>query len=105
MRWSAALTPVKTTLGDVLNDPVRHQVPDRHSLRDTLPACGRGDRQRGDLDQADPPVWQARAAQPVPGPGAADEMREFEQFVHVLPGHELLERVGAGDEEELGVRV
>src|SRR5215831_2835879 len=40
---------VQPTLGDVLDDAVRHQVPDRLLLADAMPAPGRGDRQRRDL--------------------------------------------------------
>src|SRR5260221_10757974 len=60
--------PVESALGDVLNDPVRHQVPDRLSVRDPLPAAGRGYRAGRALDQADPAIGQARASQAVPGP-------------------------------------
>ena len=39
----------------------------------------------------------------VAGPGAADEVGELEELVGVAPGEDVGERVGAGDEVELGV--
>src|SRR6266404_9462345 len=44
---------LKSALGDVLHDPVRHQVPDRLARVDPGAALGGRDSQRGDLDQAD----------------------------------------------------
>ena len=41
----------------------------------------------------------------VTGPGHADEVRQLEQLVDVLPGHDGGQRVGAGDEKPLGVRL
>src|SRR5258708_13750425 len=81
--------PVESALGDVLNDPVRHQVPDRHSVRDPLPAGGRGRREGRAPDQADADIRQHSAPQPLPAQGAADAMGGLEQFVRVLPGHQL----------------
>src|SRR5215471_9836817 len=89
--------PVKCPLRDILHDAVRHQVPDGLPLLDPLAAIGRGDRQRRDLDQADPAVRQPGTAQVMPGPGAPDEMLELEQLVGILPGHHLLQGIGAGD--------
>src|SRR5689334_3492654 len=40
---SDAAVLIEPTLGDVLNDAVRHQVPDRLPLADAMPAPGRGD--------------------------------------------------------------
>src|SRR5436305_1013072 len=43
----SAIPPlVQAAFRDVLHDAVRNQVPDRLTLRDALPACGRRDRQR-----------------------------------------------------------
>ena len=39
----------------------------------------------------------------MPRPGDADEVRELEQGVSVLPGQDLGESVGAGDEEQVDV--
>ena len=41
----------------------------------------------------------------VARPGHADEVGEREQLVDPAPGQDLGQRVGAGDEEQLGVRV
>ncbi len=37
----------------------------------------------------------------MPGAVAAHEVREIEEFVHVLPAQDSAQRVGPGDEEEL----
>src|SRR5216684_1413024 len=97
---SALFLLVEPAFRDVLDDTVRHQIPDRLSSHDTLPAVGRGDRQGGDLHQADPFAGQPVSGQPVPGPGAADEMSELEQLVRILPGHHPGQGVRAGDEEQ-----
>src|SRR5260370_15043665 len=98
---SALFPLVEPAFRDVLDDTVRHQIPDRLSSHDTLPAVGRGDRQGRDLHQADPFAGQPVSGQPVPGPGEADEMRELEQLLRVLPGHHPGQGVRAGDEEQL----
>src|ERR1035438_5963848 len=84
---SAGLLLVEPAFRDVLDHAVRHQVPDGLPGRDTLPAVGRGDSEGGDLQQADPFPRQPMSGQPVPGPGAADKVRELEQLIRVLPGH------------------
>src|SRR5450755_4047194 len=94
---------VELALADVLDDAVWHQVPDGVTGADPGAALGRGDGQRGNLDEADPLVRQSAEGQPVTGPGAADEMRQLEQLVGVAPGDHPGQRVGPGDEEELGV--
>src|SRR5215469_14515086 len=94
---------IKLALGDVLHDPVGYQVPDRLARLDPGAALGGRDGQRRDLHQADLPVGQARPRQPVPRTGTAYEMREGEKLVHVVPGQDLGQRVGAGDEEQLVV--
>ena len=38
-----------------------------------------------------------------PGPGHADEVRQVEHLVDVLPGEDLLQRVRPGDEVQLGL--
>jgi multiple sugar transport system permease protein len=96
---------VETALGDVLDDAVGDQVPERLPGGDPVAALARGDRERGDLHQRHLAVRQARPGQPVPGPGAADEVRQREQRVDVVPGQDVLERVRTGDEEEVGVGV
>ena len=71
-----------------------------------LAALGRGDRQRGDLQDGHPvrgDALERRGVHLVAGPGAAHEVRELEQLVGVAPGEDLGERVGAGDEVQLGV--
>ena len=39
-----------------------------------------------------------------PGPGHADEVGQVEELVGVLPGQDLVQRVGAGDEEQVDLR-
>src|SRR5690606_16003147 len=94
---------VEVALVDVLDDAVRDEVPDGFARVDALAALGGGDRQGGDLHEGDPPVGQAGVGEAVTGTGHADEVREPEQLVGVVPGEHLLQRVGAGDEEHLGV--
>jgi hypothetical protein len=90
-------------LGDVLHDTVGHEVPDRLAGMDPVTAVGGADRHGGDLHQGDPVGGQPRLRQLVPGTGDPDELGEPEQLVGVLPGQDLGQRVGAGDEEQLGV--
>src|ERR1700730_15705144 len=98
---SALFLLVEPAFRDVLDDTVRYQIPDWLSSHDTLPAVGRGDLQGGNLQHADPLGCQPVGGKPVPGPGAADEMRELEQLVRILPGHHPGQGVRAGDEEQL----
>src|SRR6202451_1430812 len=100
---SRASVLVALALADVLHDPLGHQVPDRVAGPDPGPALGRGDGQGGDLDEADVVVRQPGQGQPVPGPGAADEVGQLEQLVRVPPGDHLSQGVGPVDEEELRV--
>src|ERR1700727_1753763 len=53
---------VQSTLADVLNHAVRHQVPDRLACGDPVTALAARNRQRRDLHQGDLPVRH-------PGPG------------------------------------
>src|SRR3954447_6262616 len=50
---SAIPTLVQAAFRDVLHDPVGHQIPNRLTLRDSVPARGRRNRQRRYLHQAD----------------------------------------------------
>ena len=104
-RRAAGVPPVEPPLVDVLDDAVRHEVPDRLAPADPVAAVGRADRQRRHLHQADPAFGQVRVGEVVARPGHADEVRQVEQLLVVPPGDDLGERVGAGDEEQLGVRV
>src|SRR5215207_1534630 len=45
-------TPIKVVLGDVLDDPIGHQVPHRESPAHPVPAVGRRDRKCRNLQQA-----------------------------------------------------
>ena len=71
--------------------------------RDPLPAGARGDRHRRHVEQGHRVIGQVRVGQLVAGPGDADEMGQLEHLLGVLPGQDLPERVGAGDEVQLGV--
>ena len=103
---------VELALGDVLHDAVGHQVPQRAAFCGAPTAVGRRDRQRRDLDQGQRVIGQpvehageVFAAQLVAGPADPDEPRHREQFLQVLPRQDGRQRVGAGDEVQLGVRV
>ena len=50
------------------------------------------------------PSGRWRVGEVEPGPGHADEVGQVEQLLVVPPADDLGERVGAGDEEQLGVR-
>src|ERR1700727_2470469 len=71
--WRRAVQP---SLGDVLHDPVRNQIPDRLAERYPRPARGGRDGQRRDLDQAHLPLRQAVTGEPVPRTRTAYEMRQ-----------------------------
>src|SRR3712207_137615 len=94
---------VQVTLGDVLDDAVGHQIPDRFARGDPGPAVAGGDRHGRHLDQADRVVGQVVVGEHEAGPGDPDEVRQREHLLRVLPGEDLRERVRAGDEEQLGV--
>ena len=71
-----------------------------------LAAVGGGDGQRRDLQHRHPlgrDRAQRRGVHLGAGPGAPDEVGELEQLVGVAPGEDLGQRVGAGDEVEVGV--
>ena len=71
-------------------------------------AVGGRDGEGGDLDEGDPVLGDAGqrgGVHLVAGPGAADEVRQLEEPLRVAPGEDVAERVGAGDEVELGVGV
>ena len=70
---------------------------------DARPAVGGADRHRGHLLQGDPVGREAGLRQDVARSGHADEVGELEQLVGVLPRQDLGQRVGAGDEEQLGI--
>src|SRR3954466_488082 len=95
---------IEVVLGDVLDDTVRHEVPDRLAAAGAVPAVGGRDRQRGDLDHRHPvrrDRGERRLIHVVAGPGAAHELGEREQLLGVAPGEDLGQRVGSGDEVEL----
>ena len=54
--------------------------------------------QRGDLHQRDLAVRQALAGEPVARPRAADEVRQAEQGVHIVPGQDVRQGVCPGNE-------
>src|SRR6266705_2319232 len=100
--------PVQATLLDVAGDALGHQVLDGGAGRDPGADVGRGDRERRDLDRVDPAVRRRDAAeqarQVVAGPGGRDQLGEGEHLLGVLPGEDLQDGVGAGDEEQAGPR-
>src|SRR5690606_6782038 len=102
---SRSLAAIQLALGDVAHDSVRHQVPDGVSLGDSRTAVRGGDGEGGHLDEGDPALGEPGVAEVVAGPGDADEVRQGEQFLAVAPGEDLGEGVGAGDEEQVRVRV
>ena len=73
------------------------------------PACTRSRQSVELIAMAGTSIRSTRSAgrpglrQLVAGAGDADELREPEQLVGVLPRQDLGQRVGAGDEEQLGV--
>src|SRR3546814_14482281 len=71
-------------LCDVLHDPVRHEVPDGFAALRALPAVGRRDRQRGDLDDGDPlggDVGEHLRLNLVAGAGRSEERRVGKECV------------------------
>ena len=56
----------------------------------------------GTCDQAHRVGGQVVVGEHEAGPGDPDEVRQLEASVGVLPGQDLVERVGAGDEEQVG---
>src|SRR5690349_10715524 len=96
---------VQAVLVDVLDDPVRDEVPDGLVALDAGPAVGRADRHGGDLHEGDPVGRQPLVGQLVPGPGHPDEVRQLPELLDVLPREDLGQGVGSRDEEQLGVGV
>ena len=103
---------VELAFGDVLHDAVGHQVPQRAAFCGAPTAVGGRDCQRRDFDQCQrvfrQPVEDAGemfAAQFVARPADPDEPRHREQFLQVLPRQDGGQRVGAGDEVQVGVGV
>ena len=79
----------------------RYQIGSARPTR--CAAVGRADRHGRDLLQRHAVLRQARVGQLVARPRDADEVRQLEQLVGVLPRQDLGQRVGAGDEEQLVV--
>src|SRR5580765_4473091 len=94
---------VQVVLVYVLDDPVGHEVPDGFPVFHPCPAVGRADRHGRNLQEGDPVLGQALVAQHMPRAGDADEVCEVEQPLGILPGQDLGQGVGTGDEEQLGV--
>src|SRR6476661_9696159 len=94
---------VQVVLVDVLRDAVGHEVPDGLAPFDAGAAVGGADRHGRDLLEGDPVAGQPVVRQLMAGTGDPDEVGELEQLVGVLPRQDLGQRVGAGDEEQLGV--
>ena len=81
-------------------------------LLGALAAVGRRDRQRGHLHEAERVGGQflhgrldVLAVEFVTGSADADELGDGEHFLPVLPGQDRRQRVGAGDEVQVGVGV
>ena len=52
---------------------------------------------------AAPGTWLTRRSRSKPRPGGGDELGLGEDLVGLLPGEDLEDRVGPGDEEQAGV--
>src|SRR5271154_4384955 len=89
----------------VLYDAVRYQVPDGFPGLYPGAALGGRNGQRRDLHQAYLAVRQALVGEQVTWPGTAYEMCQAEQFVRIVPGQDLGQGIGAGDEVELVSRL
>ena len=96
-------TPIEMVLGDVLDDPIGHQVPHRETPAHPVPAVGRRDRKCRNLQQAYVLLGQTRNGQHMSRATHSHEVSELPELVDVLPGEDLRDRVGTGDEEEIGV--
>jgi hypothetical protein len=93
-------------LVDVAGHGVGDQVPDGGAAGDPAADVAGGDGQGRDLHSVDA-AGGARdlADQPVEivaGPGGGDELGLGEDLVGLLPGEDLEDRVGPGDEEQPG---
>ena len=81
--------PVQPVLADVLRDAVGHEVADRLARPDPSADQRRGDRQPGDLDEADAADGDAGVSELVADARAPDEVRKGEQLPGVAPGEDL----------------
>src|SRR5207244_5661117 len=95
---------VEMPLLDVRGHLWRHQVVDRPALPHPAADVGRRDRECGDLDDADTVAEAAKVqlAEVELGTGGSNELGGLQHRVGVLPGEDLEDGVGAGDEEEVG---
>src|SRR3569833_807083 len=100
----SSVVTIKPSFIDVLHNSIWNQVPHRLPRPYPFAALGRGDRQRGHLDQAHPATGQARIGEVVARTSTPYEMREVEELIRVTPAQNLTEGVGAGYEEQLDVR-
>ena len=97
---------IEIVFGDVLDDAVRHEVPHRLAASLPLAAVGRGDGQGWDLDQGHP-IGRDRSERGrihgVTRTSATHELRQLEEFLRLAPGEDLRQRIGSGDEVEVGI--
>src|ERR687897_2218284 len=97
---------VEGVLVDVAGDPVGHQVLDGGAAGDPRADVAGGNGQGRDVHAVDPP-GRARhlvdqAFEVEAGPGGGDELGQGEDLVGFLPGEDLEDGVGPGDEEQAG---
>src|ERR687898_3495948 len=97
---------VEGVLLDVAGDPVGHQVLDGGAAGDPGADVAGGDGQGRDVHAVDP-AGRARhlvdqAFEVEAGPGGGDELGQGEDLVGFLPGEDLEDGVGSGDEEQAG---
>ena len=95
-----------------MHDAVGHQVPDRPRVGRARPALTGRDGQRGHLDEGERVGGQlidrgddVLAVEFVTGAAHADELRQTEQLLPVLPRQNRGQCVGAGDEVKIAVGV
>ena len=93
---------VERGLGDVVHDAVGHEVPDRLARRTRARQSVELIASAGTSSRLTAAVREAVVDQLVPRPGHPDEVREREQLRRAVPAEDRLERVSAGDEEQLG---
>src|SRR5919108_4132919 len=97
---------VQGALLDVAGDALGHEVVDRRAARHPGADVAGGDGQGGDLHVVDAAggagelLDQTVDAEVRPARG--DELDQLQHLVGVLPGGELLEQVGAADEQQPG---
>ena len=103
-RLDGRIWPIEPMLGDVLHDPVGHEIPHWFAGHDAGATVGGADGQGRDLLQTHPVLGQSIITQDMPWPGHPDEMGKVPELVDVLPRQDLGQRIGAGDEEQLRVR-